>query len=235
MSDGNKIDIDGVRFKVEADLSKLDQDLKKGEVNAKKGGESLGQAAGKGFDTGLKDNVKKTLDDVKKESEGAGSSLTGIFGKVGVAIAGAFALDKVVGFFKDCMKYADEVAEEMGGVSKATKDINDDFDKMSKLWNNIKLGIGNALNGIVTFFKSAAVAAADFLGKTPERAIKLYHRQKEEISGLGKELGKLLAINDRTAEQELKLINLKDQLHHLYLRMLNYLKSLKYQYYLIDH
>lgn len=216
MSD-NKIDIDGVRFKVEADLSKLDQDLKKGETNAKKGGENLGQAAGKGFDAGLKENVKKTLDDVKKESDGASSSLMGIFGKVGGAIAGAFALDKVVGFFKDCMKYADEVAEEMGGVSQATQDINDDFEKMSKngvgFWNSIKLAIGNTLNNIVTGFKSLAVVIADtFNGKSADRIIELYGRQKESLKSLSDEMQRLSSINNRTATEELKLIELKEQL-----------------------
>jgi len=191
--------------------------FKKGEVNAKKGGESLGHAAGKGFDTGLKDNVKKTLDDVKKESEGASSSLSGIFGKVGGAIAGAFALDKVVGFFKDSMKYASEMQEEMGGVSKEAREINEDFEKLSKnglgFWNTVKLAVGTALNAIVTNLKALAVAFADaFSGKSVERTVELYHRERESLKSLGDEMTKLSSINKRTAEEELKLINLKEQL-----------------------
>lgn len=216
MSD-NKIDIDGVRFKVEADLSKLDQDLKKGETNAKKGGENLGQAAGKGFDAGLKENVKKTLDDVKKESDGASSSLMGIFGKVGGAIAGAFALDKVVGFFKDSMKYASDIQEQMGGVSESTKNINEDFDKLTKngagFWNSIKLAVGNALNTIITGLKSLALAAVDaFRMKNADEITEGYQRFKKEVINIGAEIDRLNTTNKKTAEQELELIKLKDQL-----------------------
>lgn len=217
MSDNNKIDIDGVRFKVEADLSKLDQDLKKGEGKAKAGGESLGKAAGKGFDSSLKSDVDKTLKDVQGKAESSGSALSSIFGKIGGAIAGAFALDKVVGFFKDSMKYAAEMQEEMGGVSKAAKEIEEDFDSFGKkglgVWDSIKLAVGTLLNNIVLGFKSLAVTIADtFGGKSVERIVTLYQRQKDELKGLGDEMSKLSSLNKRTAEEELKLISLKEQL-----------------------
>lgn len=208
-----KINIDGVRFKVDANLDKLAEDLKKGEGVAKKGGEAMGKAAGKGFDQSLKSDVNKTLDDVKKTAESSSSALTGIFGKVGAAVAGAFALDKVVGFFKDSMKYASDMEEQMGSVSKATKDVREDFEALGKdsLWNKIKLSVGNLLNSLVDGAKAIAVGLSD-LFKSPERIGQLYQRERDSIRSLGEEMNKLSAINKRTAEEELKLIDLKDKL-----------------------
>ncbi|HNG13963.1 MAG TPA: hypothetical protein PL173_12835, partial [Saprospiraceae bacterium] len=207
-----KINIDGVRFKVDANLDKLAEDLKKGEGVAKKGGEAMGKAAGKGFDQSLKNDVNKTLDDVKKTAESSSSALTGIFGKVGAAVAGAFAVDKVVGFFTDLMKYASDMEEQMGSVSKATKDVREDFEALGNtIWGKIKLGIGNFLNSIVDGFKAVAVAASD-LFKSSDRVVQLYHREKESVKALGDEMTRLSSINKRTAEEELKLISLKEQL-----------------------
>jgi len=213
--------VDELVLKLQADLADVKKKLAQVEADAakagKNAGENMGKQAGKGFDKTFKDNVDKTLHDVEGKAESSGSSMAGIFGKIGGAIAGAFALDKVVGFFKDSMKYAEEMQEEMGGVSKAAQEVNEDFENLGKkgigVWNSVKLAVGTLLNNILMGFKVLAVAIADtFGGKNEERIVLLYQRQRDELKGLGEEMNKLSSINKRTADEELKLISLKEQL-----------------------
>ena len=48
-------------------------------------------------------SVKKHLDDVGNQTSKTASSITSAFKKVGTVIAGALAVDKIVGFGKECV------------------------------------------------------------------------------------------------------------------------------------
>lgn len=220
-----KIDIDGVRFKVEADLSKLEGDLKKGEGAAKKGGENLGKAAGQGFAGTLKSNTSSALNSIEGQAGTMGSKVSGVFAKIGVAAAAAFAVDKVITFFKSAVDEAEKAEKASGKVGKGAADsfkkAEADIDAAIV---NIKQVIGGPLLALVrTVYDAVATilggitkmvnAIADaFTTKDADQIAEAFQKQKKELQALGSEMDRLGAINKRTADQELELIKLKETL-----------------------
>lgn len=97
-----KIDIDGVRFKVEADLSKLEADLKRGEKTSKDAGEKMGKAAGTGF------------------------------GDVFGAIAGAAMLNGVKGFFSSAASEFNKLEMAMNRVASTSKAFGQNIEANKK-------------------------------------------------------------------------------------------------------
>ena len=197
-----------------SDLKNIKAELNKVKADVGK----AGTEAGKDFSKNFTSQVKGAAAEAKSQAEGIGSSfgsLGGVITKVGATIAGAFALDKVIGFFDDAMTKADEFAKEMGTVSKATEQINEDFEALGKkgTWDKLKVSIGTALNEIKTGLKAAAVAMNDFFfGRDPDRIVTVYRRTRDSLAEMGTEIEKLNSIHKRTADEELKLINLKDEL-----------------------
>jgi hypothetical protein len=185
---GEKIDIDGVRFKVEADLSKLDADLKKGEAQAKKGGENLGKSLGDGISSKLNPSMKKSFGSIEAEGTGAfgkikasaanafksveevagssGSKLVGILGKIGAAGAIAFGVGKVIAWGKSAVESA-EAADKAAG--RSAESVSAKYTKASeavaKSWDNITNAIGKALlpvaQGIYNAFAGILSAVAN--------------------------------------------------------------------------
>lgn len=222
---GEKIDIDGVRFKVEADLSKLEADLKKGESTAKKGGEGLGHAAGKGFAGTLKSNTNSALNSIENQAGSMGSKVSGVFTKIGVAAAAAFAVDKVITFFKSAVDEAEKAEKASGKVGKGAADsfkkAEADIDEAIV---NIKKTIGGPLLSLVrTLYDAVATVlggitkivnkiADAFTTKDAEQIAAAYQKQRNELRALGSEMDRLSSINKRTAEEELQLAKLKETL-----------------------
>lgn len=221
-----KIDIDGVRFKVEADLSKLEGDLKKGEGAAKKGGENLGKAAGQGFAGTLKSNTSSALNSIEGQAGTMGSKVSGVFAKIGVAAAAAFAVDKVITFFKSAVDEAEKAEKASGKVGKGAADsfkkAEADIDAAIV---NIKQVIGGPLLSVVRTVTTAlaqiltgvakvgtAIAEA-FNGKQPEKIVEAYQKQKKSLIDLGDELDKLSKNTKRSAEEEVRFLELKDKLN----------------------
>lgn len=223
---GENINIDGVRFKVEADLSKLEADLKKGEGAAKKGGESLGHAAGKGFAGTLKNNTNSALNSIENQAGSMGSKVSGVFTKIGVAAAAAFAVDKVITFFKSAVEEAEKAEKASGKIGKGAADsFKKAQEEMDTSISAIKQTIGAPLlslvrqvtQGLATILTGLSKVATSiveaFNGKQPEKIVETYQKQKKSLTDLGAELDKLNKNTKRSAEEEVKFLELKDKLN----------------------
>ena len=57
------------------------------------------------------DDAVNSLNRVDKQVDSSGKSMSGVFGKLGAVIAGAFAVDKIVDFGKKCLSAASDVQE----------------------------------------------------------------------------------------------------------------------------
>lgn len=97
------------------------------------------------------DDAIKSLEKVDKQVDNSGNSMTGVFGKIGKAIAGAFAVKKIADFGMQCLSAASEV-EEMENkfnvvfknTSKAMDEWADNYaDAIGRSKTEIKTAISN--------------------------------------------------------------------------------------------
>ena len=102
------------------------------------------------IDVDINDAVN-SLDRVDRQVDSSGSSMSGVFGKLGKAIAGAFAVSKIVDFGTKCLSAASEV-EEMENkfnvvfknTSKAMDEWADSYaDAIGRSKTEIKTAISN--------------------------------------------------------------------------------------------
>ena len=69
------------------------------------------------------DSVKRKLEGVEKQTDGFGKNITSAFKKIGTVIAGALAVDKLVGFGKECLSlgaYVQEMENKFNVVFSST-------------------------------------------------------------------------------------------------------------------
>lgn len=121
-------------------------------------------------------SVKKHLDDVGNQTSKTASSITSAFKKVGTVIAGALAVDKIVGFGKECVSlgaYVQEMENKFNVVFASTgasmdKWAGDFANAIGRSKTEIKDGVAN-LGDLLTGYGMTEEAA----GKLSQQVIEL--------------------------------------------------------------
>lgn len=121
-------------------------------------------------------SVKKSLDDVGTNTSKTASTITSAFKKVGTVIAGALAVDKIVGFGKECVSlgaYVQEMENKFNVVFASTgasmdKWAGDFANAIGRSKTEIKDGVAN-LGDLLTGYGMTEDAA----GKLSQQVIEL--------------------------------------------------------------
>lgn len=122
------------------------------------------------------DSVKKKLEGVEKQTDGFGKNITSTFKKVGTIVAGALAVDKLVGFGKECLSlgaYVEEMENKFNVVFATTgasmdKWAGDFANAIGRNKTEIKDGVAN-LGDLLTGYGMTEEAA----GKLSQQVIAL--------------------------------------------------------------
>lgn len=142
------------------------------------------------IDVDINDAVN-SLNRVDRQVESSGSSMSGVFGKLGKAIAGAFAVSKIVDFGTKCLSAASEV-EEMENK------FNVVFKNTSKAMDEWADSYADAIGRSKTEIKTAISNQSDLMigmGMTEEVAGDLSKKYTE----LAYDLASFNNVNDATA------------------------------------
>ena len=142
------------------------------------------------IDVDINDAVN-SLNRVDRQVDSSGNSMSGVFGKLGKAIAGAFAVSKIVDFGTKCLSAASEV-EEMENK------FNVVFKNTSKAMDEWADSYADAIGRSKTEIKTAISNQSDLMigmGMTEEVAGDLSKKYTE----LAYDLASFNNVNDATA------------------------------------
>ena len=142
------------------------------------------------IDVDINDAVN-SLNRVDRQVESSGSSMSGVFGKLGKAIAGAFAVSKIVDFGTKCLSAASEVEEMENKFNVVFKNTSKTMDEWADSY-------ADAIGRSKTEIKTAISNQSDLMigmGMTEEVAGDLSKKYTE----LAYDLASFNNVNDATA------------------------------------
>lgn len=118
------------------------------------------------------DKAQKELESLKSKTEKAGSSISSTFKKIGTIVAGALAVDKIIGFGKECVSLGANVEEMENKFNVVFKQTSASMDKWANDFaraigrnkTEIKTGVSN-LGDLLIGFGMTEQASADLSQK----------------------------------------------------------------------
>ena len=127
------------------------------------------------------DDAVNSLNRVDKQVDSSGKSMSGVFGKLGAVIAGAFAVDKIVDFGKKCLSAASDVQEMQNKFDVV-------FEKTGESMNKWAEDYADAIGRSSFDIKTAISNQSDLMmgmGMTEEQAGELSKKFTELAYDLG--------------------------------------------------
>lgn len=137
------------------------------------------------------DDAVNSLNRVDKQVDSSGKSMSGVFGKLGAVIAGAFAVDKIVDFGKKCLSAASDVQEMQNKFDVV-------FEKTGESMNKWAEDYADAIGRSSFDIKTAISNQSDLMmgmGMTEEQAGEL----SKKFTELAYDLGSFNNVQDTTA------------------------------------